>query len=324
MSNDNELIKRTQTMAKLVDSQYQVIAVFHLNKEKEIMLSDNENPRKCRFCGRSYPEVTFRKTAHAISQMVENRFLKSDYECDVCNGIFSGYETDFSAFMNLYHTMFMIHGKGGIPKFKNGSSNFSKIQVVDNSIQVQIKEDEEPLVIWEEDDKANNSIKIVGKRTYTPCNVLKAIVKMALSIAPKEEMPNFSQTIDWLMNRNCEGLMLPVVLRMYRNQLPFTSCFLLKKKEDITVACPEYMFVLAYRNIVIQAAIPFIEADKKYKGQQVNFPILPTPLDDYQKPFFIQNIRLSSSEKVRGERVEIGLSYSSIEEKGINPPSDKP
>lgn len=67
---------------------YDILVVHHLNEEKQIMLSDKNNPQKCRFCGRKYPDVKFNKVAHAISHMVENRYLKSDYECDECNEIF--------------------------------------------------------------------------------------------------------------------------------------------------------------------------------------------------------------------------------------------
>jgi hypothetical protein len=39
-------------------------------------------PYKCRFCGGERPARTFRKRAHAVSELLGNKVLKSLYECD--------------------------------------------------------------------------------------------------------------------------------------------------------------------------------------------------------------------------------------------------
>lgn len=244
--------------------------------------------------------------------MVGNRVLKSDYECDMCNQFFSTYETEYSSYMNLYHTMFMVHGKGGIPKYKLSHKENSKIEIEnDNTIKINIQEGEEPLIVWEEIDKANNTIEIKGKRTYTPQNVLKALVKMALTIIPKDELQNLSNTKNWLMGKSSEGCILPVCLRFYRNPLLFTSVMIFKKKDSIYTPLPHYVFCLAYRNIVIQMPIPMVDLDIQFKGKKFEFPLIPTPLDEYSRPLVSTQIDLSGKEKVKGEVVSIGLKYES-------------
>lgn len=175
-------------------------------------------------------------------------------------------------------------------------------------------EGEEPLVIWEEKDKETNSIKIVGERTYTPVNVLKTLVKMALSVMPENEMINVVETKKWLQNQKVEGYVFNAFIRLYREALPFTSCLVLKKKDNVTDNIPFYQFVLAYKSFVIQVPIPFIEVDKLLKDTEYRLTPFPTPLDETQVPFAKGSIKLSSTEKIRGERVEIGLKYSSAEE----------
>ncbi len=305
---------RVVRASELIDAQYQIVSIYHLNEEKPIILKDTVSPRRCRFCGKSEPEVSFKKVAHALSHMVENRHLKSEYECDSCNELFATYETDYSAYMNLYHTMFQVHGKGGIPKFKNNSRAESKISFEGDTIKINIMEGEEPLVIWEEKDKETNSIKIVGERTYTPVNVLKTLVKMALSVMPENEMINVVETKKWLQNQKVEGYVFNAFIRLYREALPFTSCLVLKKKDNVTDNIPFYQFVLAYKSFVIQVPIPFIEVDKLLKDTEYRLTPFPTPLDETQVPFAKGSIKLSSTEKIRGERVEIGLKYSSAEE----------
>ncbi len=270
------------------------------------------NHKNVVFVEENFPDVTFKKIAHAISHMVGNRVLKSDYECDMCNQFFSTYETEYSSYMNLYHTMFMVHGKGGIPKYKLSHKENSKIEIEnDNTIKINIQEGEEPLIVWEEIDKANNTIEIKGKRTYTPQNVLKALVKMALTIIPKDELQNLSNTKNWLMGKSSEGCILPVCLRFYRNPLLFTSVMIFKKKDSIYTPLPHYVFCLAYRNIVIQMPIPMVDLDIQFKGKKFEFPLIPTPLDEYSRPLVSTQIDLSGKEKVKGEVVSIGLKYES-------------
>ncbi len=84
-------------MAKALGDNYEPLVIYHLNNVQEIMLRDSSAKRTCRFCGKSEPEATFKKVAHAIPHFIGNRTLKSEYECDDCNGkVFSPMESQFS------------------------------------------------------------------------------------------------------------------------------------------------------------------------------------------------------------------------------------
>ena len=61
MSALNENNGLFEKMLNRTDANYIPIAVYHLNEEKEIMLGDQATKRICRFCGRSEPEVSFKK-----------------------------------------------------------------------------------------------------------------------------------------------------------------------------------------------------------------------------------------------------------------------
>ena len=39
----------------------------------------------CRFCGKRYPDVKFKKKAHAISEFIGNKEFVLRNECDACN-----------------------------------------------------------------------------------------------------------------------------------------------------------------------------------------------------------------------------------------------
>src|SRR5208282_1638573 len=61
---------------------------------KQIILGTK--PYQCRFCGGTPPKCTFSKRAHAVSELLGNKVLKSLYECDACNKRFSAFEDDLA------------------------------------------------------------------------------------------------------------------------------------------------------------------------------------------------------------------------------------
>ena len=57
--------------------------------------------------------------------------------------------------------------------------------------------------------------------------------------------------------------------------------------------------------------MPMVDLDIQFKGKRFEFPPVPTPLDEYSRPFISTQIDLSGKEKVKGEVVSIGLKYES-------------
>ena len=195
MNNDNHGI--FDRMVKALDANYVPLVVFHLKDKDDIKLGDTAIKRTCRFCGRTEPEVTFKKVAHAIPHFIGNRTLKSLYECDDCNGnVFSPMESQFSQFMSIYHTFYHVSKGGKIPTFRNNSKEQSKIVVDGGTIKIDCVEGED---LVPEIDKKKHTFKIKAKRSYVPQSVYKIFIKMALSIMPEAEMMHFKTTLEWLM-----------------------------------------------------------------------------------------------------------------------------
>ena len=101
-------IKYSQAFKNACDKyygNYETIASYGTNQAKDVFLGDKNN-QVCRFCGRKKGEVTFKKEAHALSNLIGNDRLFSYYECDDCNGNrFSKYESEFSNYMKLLHCL---------------------------------------------------------------------------------------------------------------------------------------------------------------------------------------------------------------------------
>ncbi|MFV0468355.1 MAG: HNH endonuclease, partial [Dysgonomonas sp.] len=86
-----------QMMDNLSDN-YTPLVCYHLNNDNKTHLGEKKD-KTCRFCGNKHPEVTFKMVTHAIPEFTGNKTLISEYECDICNGLFSQMETQMSNYM---------------------------------------------------------------------------------------------------------------------------------------------------------------------------------------------------------------------------------
>ena len=313
----NQASDAYKKMLEMLDANYIQVVSYHLNDDKEIMLGDPSATRACRFCGRSEPEVTFNKVAHAIPHFIGNRTLKSLYECDECNGkVFSPMESHFSRFMGIYHTFNHVSKSEKVPTYRNNSTEKSKIVVDGSQIKIDCVEGEELKPIF---DKKNKTVTIKAKRSYVPQDVYKIFIKMALSIMPESEMRHFKYTLEWLLGKRNFSSNLKLIERRYtglNNPFDFVSCMLFKRKPDHRDNVPAYIFGLAYFNFFFQTYIPLYDEDKKLDGN-VTMPYIPTPLDYDGLKYQCFHHDLSSMEKVCKEDVSQPFKYEGMEERNF-------
>ena len=308
-----EQIKYSQAFKNACDKyygNYETIVSYGTNQAKNVFLGDKNN-QVCRFCGCKKGEVTFKKEAHALSNLIGNDRLFSYYECDDCNGNrFSKYESEFSNYMKLLHCLSQVKGKRGIPSYKSRKDDFTRIDIKD-FISVLQKEDETAIAHL---DKKNKVIHFKGKRTYTPVNVYKCLLKMALMVMPDSELLEVTNAMDFLMDRkNIKGQLL-VGYRQYGGISPFPTpvTMLFKRKDErLEENVPLYMFLLAYGNFAFQFQIPFCPADKFLFGKEISMPYIPT-IADTIIPQRLKGLDFSSSEKVIKEEYGMDMTFEDM------------
>lgn len=67
--------------------------------------------RICRFCQKHEGAVSFKMKAHAFPELLgENDYLIED-ECDICNSMFSAFESHLSKFFLPYLSAVQVKGK---------------------------------------------------------------------------------------------------------------------------------------------------------------------------------------------------------------------
>lgn len=71
------------------ETNYDLIANYNCSAHTKLFVdAEKMKPYTCRFCGRTAPDVSFKKVAHAVSELVGNKALYLKSECDACNELF--------------------------------------------------------------------------------------------------------------------------------------------------------------------------------------------------------------------------------------------
>ena len=193
-----ELNPDKEKAADFYDQNYAGIEPLFLEPEKRIFLGDKQN-RSCRFCGRKSPDVSFRKKAHAIPELLGNRSLFTNYECDECNSFFgSTIENDLGNWTKPSRTFARIRGKSGVPTIKKGGNGEGwRIDYGVSGFHIKQYESDPFFEI----DETSKRLRLELKRdVFTPVAVLKAFVRIGLTLLPPDELPNFQTALSWIRN----------------------------------------------------------------------------------------------------------------------------
>lgn len=311
---------------KNFNKKYKSLKAINTNTAEKIYLG-SKTKRKCRFCGKSRPHVSFKNDAHVIPQFLGNRNVLSYFECDYCNELFSKYEDSFASFFSAFRTFANIKGQKGVPKYKDPFSGF---EISRNSYLVKMASHD--LNDYNIDEKNKTIYLNTVKESYIPLYVYKSLVKIGLCLISNEQLDKYSKSIAFLLEKSSEDKYnkFPFA-RMFSYFIPgppiemkpiavlFTK---LERNKDNNY--PHSTLVLHIPNHLLQIFIPFCSYDKHmYKiGYKIDLPIYPLTFDfswfkkygDYQ----FNNIDLSTNVKREKEKVDISIKYTVYGCKKIN------
>ncbi|MCP4370578.1 MAG: HNH endonuclease [Deltaproteobacteria bacterium] len=151
----------------------------------------NKKKRVCRFCHKRYPDVTFKKKAHAISESLGNKSIVANEECDSCNEKFgNGIENDIIYYLSVHRSFFGIKGKeSDHPKLKG--KNFSIKKSIDQTINFEfVGEDGDGGFPHKIDAHANEKICLQ--------NIYRVLCKYAISVITPDALSSLKKTIAWI------------------------------------------------------------------------------------------------------------------------------
>jgi hypothetical protein len=305
-----------ESVLRTLDSileDYSISFSERINKESPIKILSTSKHNTCRFCGRSFPAVTFNNKAHTPPELTGNKKISSIYECDSCNkDYFSKFENELANFLLPFST---LSGKkvkkNKVPKYKQTGEPV--INHVHDLISISNIDDNRINRL------SDNCIEIVIKiPSYIPEYVYRCLVKICLSFIPEIKLPIYELTIKWLMNLNQESNMRPGMLfSIYPNNLQLNdiSLILFERKDDCIKNIPHSIFCLSYNNYTFQIYIPYCTKEKVNISLN-GFPfILPTPIDLYNDSEIIRTVHvfdLSSQQRKTNESLILTIKGDQI------------
>lgn len=263
-----------------------------LKPEHGIKYLGNPNQKNCRFCGKSELETSFKKIAHAFPESIGNKALATYYECDACNDFFGRtIEDDYGKFFGLYHSIMMITGKDGKKKcnFKIPCGKRTD-KCREYCVRISLNEDLPCINVCREVGKdiielKTDSLTIsapVGK--CCPIAVFKAVVKMAITVMPVEEVNGFSRAIEWILKPEHKNFYKKKPLLIKYQMIPgfnvtkYPHFVLYRRKRDVWNV-PYMLFNLTYGCFSLLVEVPWngedLDAVDSGMFERIPFPPIP-------------------------------------------------
>lgn len=274
-------------MANRYQTNYENLLEFKNNYEliadTSLLHPTQKKTTTCRYCGCFEPEVSFEEKTHLLPELLgENDVLTYD-ECDSCNRLFSGFESHLAIFFRPYLTLLGIKGKSKVPTFESRSIDGDSDA---KSILKHINKDDKNFVVKNQYDfsinrEARTFEMVFRKSRLIPLNIYKALLKIGLSLLPKEQDENHKMVFDWLIGKSKDLHFIPLGAFTTRTnffvKVPSAQLYKLRKPTGNSEVLPEYCLVVFFANQVVQIFLPFSDAFKEKHMERTQLKLIFFP-----------------------------------------------
>jgi hypothetical protein len=251
--------------AKYYVERYDVIARYPFISDRKVRLRDhsNEATRRCRFCNRGAPDVSFASVAHAVPEFLGNRDILSLNECDSCNTFLAvNCEDHLSKWSLFARATSQVRGKKNKPTFKNPGETLRvgagtkglEISITDPDLTGKLMAEGGPYAFTLPTDASS--------QPHVPIRAAMAIVKIACSVCPFESLNECGPAIDWLMGRAQVTMSgFPVLYAFTPGPIADTASEVVLLRRKVDEPIPLLWCVVQFSNYRLQAFVPFCPAD---------------------------------------------------------------
>ncbi|MCQ2993033.1 HNH endonuclease [Pseudomonas syringae] len=271
--------------------------------------------RRCRYCRKPEPLVTFKNRSHAIPAQLGNKILFDNLECDTCNAHFGKYlEDGFAKFINPYLAFFRTRGRVGIPTHNDKEL---RVATVDNGLKISLKTAEE-LDRRSSTGSGLNIVTFVPERqAYYPSSVLKTFIKIGLALMPDSESFSADHLLFWLLEESYDPLYSGVDIIQWSLPGPLNPNLirggLYKARPEFWSSHFNYILVLTVGNLQFQIIIPAADEAALPKSMLIA-PVFRPPGYAKYGDSVMRYVDLTSAEQIFNEKVEVRIAFSSVEE----------
>jgi hypothetical protein len=261
--------------------RYEMIVDYGFVTKRTTWIIDHDGTdpaaQRCRFCGRGPSDMAmFRLKAHAGPELLGSKTIRTKNECDDCNRRFgSGIETQLGNRLDFLRSVTQVKGKGGAPSYANPSGT------------MRIKHPDGKQSFYLTDKSLFDKAVAAGgapfsfelptdamSEKHVPLEAFKALVKIACSVCPCEELPECRPAINWIMTGNWPYTTNLLVLRSFTSgpREAFVSKVVLLRRKEPGLE-PYLWCLLQVLNHSFQFFVPFCPADVAlFKGEPVTIP----------------------------------------------------
>jgi len=290
---------KTEYCLGVLDNYY---VVHYDNAKDQIRIGEaDKSKRKCRFCGKMMPEVSYKKVAHTISEGLGNKCIITNNECDDCNeALGKEIEQDLITYLSPLRTFMSINGKNGKGKIKDDS--FALYEDGPKSMKFDLFEkviQEEKYRKFERDGD-NFKLSFTHPQMVNPQDVYRAVVKYAIGVMDEAQLPCFEGTIKWI-RKEWSATELPR-LCFFLDQHPGREgkpCIAVFTRKNGDRSLPYSYVELQVAGVVIFAIIPFCDQDDRSFSQKEDWTHTMDVLKIYRKMPFLKSIAPNKDETER-------------------------
>ena len=250
--------------------------------------------RRCRFCGRRQPNVTFTQEAHAVSEALGNKTLIVFDECDTCNAAFaSGIETDVVELFAHYLLFHGVKGKQG-PRAMKGA-NF-EARHSGAGAEITLTEGEPHIT------ETEYVLRLSGGKPFSTLNAYNSLCKYFLSLIPEAELPFFSQTIDWI-NGALTFDDLPPVTRRQNARFSMQPTLTWYQRLDGDARTPYAVVEFQLTSLTLVVIVPGCSKDDRTFSSTADFVIFWDAFKHYGNGALWDIGQMADPERRRPERI---------------------
>ena len=255
---DNNLIKKAIFMVGNANFSASYDIISYGDKE-EYTGPDDLKTCICRFCGKKYPEVRFKKkNAHAIPDALGNKFIFCNDECQSCNSVLSYIDKELTEYLkfrrsenkiaNKKNKIIQVYGHNFYYDGPTGELKISRLAILYET-------------------ESQYFVKLEGADPITHLGIYKTLAKIAIDLMPRDLVNEFGTTIDWIKGYFVPKV-LPNVFYVYRDSCisqPLVKVFV-RHKQTVNSQYPKCIVALTLIDLTFFYIVPFGKDEQIYES----------------------------------------------------------
>lgn len=222
----------------------------------------NKSKRVCRFCNATGIENFTEDSAHAIPDSLGNKLLFCNEECKTCNHSLNKLEDDLISLMRVRQAMFKIKRKKKSSAPHITGQDFVIRPDKEGNADIYLMEEKMP-VDWQRIRKF--SVRLNLKYETVDQDIYRAFAKIALDLTPSEYIPQFTETISWIisgerfMTDSLPSIQYAILQDGIFYEQPIVELFFYRKGDAEKPFCLSYLRIY---DMVYRFIVPFAAPDK--------------------------------------------------------------